>query len=65
MIASVEYKRVYSEISQLIEKKKYADAYVLVAELRDFATTKGQLIKASEIQDWLLKQLCLTQGKAQ
>lgn len=64
MIASVEYKRVYREISLLIEQKKYADAYVLVAELRDFATTKGQLIQAASIQDWLLDKLCITQSKA-
>jgi len=65
MIASKEYKRVYREIALCIEKKKYADAYVLVAELRDFATTKGQLVQAHSIQDWLLKKLCIEQSKTQ
>jgi len=64
MISSVEYKRVYSEIAACIEKKKYGDAYVLVAELRDFATTKGQLIQAATIEAWLLEKLCIQQGKA-
>jgi len=63
MIASVEYKRVYSEIEALIKDKKYAEAYVLVAELRDFATTKRQLVTAAAIQDWLMNKLWMAEPK--
>lgn len=51
------------EIAELIEKKNYAEAYVLVAELKDFATSKGQLVKAAGIQDWLFEKLCLKHSK--
>lgn len=63
MIASEEYKRVYREISLLIDDEKYAEAYVIVGELRDFATSRKQLIQAAETEDFLMEKLNMSEPK--
>lgn len=64
MMASQEYKRIYSEIRLLMMSGFYLAAFEAVPELYDFAMTNRQIMAASAIEDFLIEKLNTPEQKA-